>query len=322
MKLSIVIPVYNVELYIRKCIESVIELPLRTEDYEIIVVNDGTPDNSMDIVKEYETRPNIYIVSQENKGLGGARNTGLRNAKGEWVYFFDSDDYIDAVQFAGLFEKACDDETVDIITGDYYYVINNEKADGKYIINTDDDIVLPGEDFLVRYYSTVNTMVWRSIYRKSMLIENGLFFAEGIYHEDVNWTPKCIAKARRIYYSPVPFYNYLIREGSIIQSSKNAKKVNDLLFVYGDLLSYFSNHSKRVQNLISESAITSLWVLNGQYGFYKDKEVYRRFREVLSIPCSRSIKIKILSSTYRLFPNIINWLLSHKYGEKDTKAIF
>ena len=128
MRLSIVIPVYNVELYIRKCIESVLCLPFSKSDYEIIVVNDGTPDNSMDIVKEYESYSNIHIISQENKGLGGARNTGLRSAKGEWVYFLDSDDSIDYHSFITLFQKACDDESVDIIIGDYDYVLNNERV--------------------------------------------------------------------------------------------------------------------------------------------------------------------------------------------------
>ena len=322
MRLSIVIPVYNVELYIRKCIESVLCLPFSKSDYEIIVVNDGTPDNSMDIVKEYESYSNIHIISQENKGLGGARNTGLRSAKGEWVYFLDSDDSIDYHSFITLFQKACDDESVDIIIGDYDYVLNNERVRGKFTIETKDDIVLPGEVFLERYYSTVNTMVWRSIYRKKMLLDNNLYFIEGVYHEDVNWTPKCIIKANNIYYSPISFYYYLIREGSIIQSAKNTKKVNDLLVAYEDLLRYFSNCSKNAQRSISNSAITSLLVLNGQYAFYKDKDINARFLEVISTRCSRSLRIKIICGLYRLFPSFFNHLLSNKYGNKDTKAIF
>lgn len=322
MRLSIIIPVYNVENYIRKCLESVIRLPLNPCDYEIIVVNDGTPDNSMDIVKEYESYSNLYIISQQNKGLGGARNTGLHSAKGEWVYFLDSDDSIDPNLFIALFKKACDEESIDIITGDYNYVINDKASRGKYSINTEEDIVLPGEDFLIKYYSMVNTMVWRSIYRRIVLLDNSLYFTEGVFHEDVNWTPKCIVHANKVYYSPISFYYYLIREGSIIQSAKNTKKINDSLLVYEDLLRYFLNCSQTAQKYISKSAITSLLVLNGQYAFYQDKVINARFLEVISVPCSRYLITKIICGVYRLFPSFFNHLLSNKYGNKDTKAIF
>ena len=88
-KFSIIIPVYNVENYIKKCLDSVFA---QTEkDYEVIVVNDGTKDNSMDIVKNYD----VKIVNQKNQGLSEARNTGLKNAKGEYILFLDSDDYIE-----------------------------------------------------------------------------------------------------------------------------------------------------------------------------------------------------------------------------------
>ncbi len=322
MLLSIVIPVYNVETYIRKCLESIVHLPLEIGEYEIIVINDGTPDHSMDIVHEYDSLPYLHIVNQPNKGLSGARNTGLNKAKGEWVYFLDSDDYVSDQLFTELFLKASNRDDVDVIVGNYNYVINNEPFDGKYAINTKEDIVLSGSDFLVKYYSKVNSMVWRSFYRKSMLLDNVLFFTEGVYHEDINWTPKCIAAANKVYYAPIPFYYYLIREGSIVQSSRNNKKICDLLFVYGDLLKHFSTHKEEVQEFISYSTITSLFVLNGQYGIYKNKELYKRYIEVIGIQCARNIKTRVLYGIYRLIPGLFNKVLSLRYAAKDTKNVF
>lgn len=321
MKLSIIIPVYNVESYIRKCIESVSCLPIDKSEYEIIVVNDGTADHSMDIVHEYDYL-HLHIINQTNKGLSGARNTGLRNANGEWIYFLDSDDYIDAQLFIQLFKSACNKNNVDIIIGDYNYVTNNEQFKGKYTIRTKEDIVLSGEDFFVKYYSKVNSMVWRSIYRKSILLKNNLFFTEGVYHEDINWTPKCIAAANLVYYSPVPFYNYLIRDGSIVQSARNYKKINDLLVVYEDLLKHFSTHKRVVQECISYSVLSSLLVLNGQYCIYKDISLYKKYKKVLDVHCAQNVKTRFLYCLYSLLPDLFNEMLTIRYANKDTKNIF
>lgn len=321
MKLSIIIPVYNVEKYISKCLDSVIGIPVDS-DYEIIVVNDGTKDNSMIVVAEYERTPNLRVINQSNQGLGAARNTGLRYATGDWVYFLDSDDYINPTAFAELFNKAKDNESIDIITGDYCYVYRDSVEKGRYVINIKEDLILSGNDFLINHYHSVNTMVWRSIYRKTMLIDNSLFFTEGAYHEDVNWTPKCIAAAKKVYYSPVPFYYYLIREGSIVQSARNTKKINDLLYAYDDLLKHFSTHKKEIQEYISRSTLISLFVLNGQYGIYKDRNLYKRYKEVLNNQCAQSFKTRLLFGVYRLFPMMFNKVLSLRYAAKDTKNIF
>ena len=94
MRLSIIIPVYNVEAYVGKTLESVFRTTARAEDFEVIVVNDGTRDNSMEVVRQYANRPNITIVEQENQGLSAARMNGLAVAKGEYVWFVDSDDWL------------------------------------------------------------------------------------------------------------------------------------------------------------------------------------------------------------------------------------
>lgn len=314
MKLSIIIPVYNVEHFIRKCLESLIKIPLSVEDYEIIVVNDGTRDNSMGIVAEYQDRKNLHVITQENKGLSAARNTGLKNAIGEWVYFLDSDDYLDAQLFKKLFNTSCGDNGVDIISGDFVYVKEGTICKSKFSIETEEDICLSGASFFTKYYGKINTMVWRNIYRRSFLVENGYYFTEGVYHEDVNWTPKCLATARKIYYSPIPFYYYLIREGSIVQSARNQKKLNDLLFVNEDLLSSSLQFDKKVQKIISDFVLNNLLVLNGQYELFKDKESFDQLNAILSIPAAHSCRFRLLYSFFKVFPGIVNPILSKRYG--------
>lgn len=321
MLLSIIIPVYNVEHFIRKCLDSVIDIPLTVEDYEIILVNDGTRDKSMEIVAEYKNRKNFHIITQENKGLSAARNTGLRNATGEWVYFLDSDDYINAQLFKKLFDTSCADSSVDMITGDFVYVKDETICKSKFAIDTEEDICLPGASIFTKYYGKINTMVWRSIYRRSFLVENGFYFTEGVYHEDVNWTPKCIEAARLVYYSPIPFYFYLIREGSIVQSAKNQKKLNDLLFVNKDLLASSLEFEKENQKIVSDFVLSNLLVLNGQYELYKDKELSDEINTILSIPTAHTFRYIVTCFIWKAFPVVVNHLLSKRYGgAKQNKS--
>ncbi len=321
MILSIIIPVYNVEHYIRKCLESIIEIPLSDEDYEIIVVNDGTKDNSMAIVSEFQSRTNFHIITQDNKGLSAARNTGLKNATGEWVYFLDSDDYLDARLFKKLFDSTCNNTGVDIITGDFVYVYDQTTNKSRFTIDTTQGICLPGAAFFTKYYSKINTMVWRNIYRRSFLLDNSFYFTEGVYHEDVNWTPKCIEAARMVYYIPIPFYFYVIREGSIVQSAKNQKKLNDLLFVNKDLLKSALKFEKKNQKIISDFVLANLLVINGQYGLYKDKDLFDEIKTILSIPTAHSFKFILSYFVWKTFPGVVNPLLSKRYGgAKQNKS--
>lgn len=232
MILSIVIPVYNVEEYVEKCIRSCSNQDIDKTDYEIILINDGTPDNSLEIcervAKEYL---NISIVSQDNKGLSGARNTGLRHSKGHYVWFVDSDDWI---------EDNCLKTITDIIKKqktDIFWlghdVIANDEVHQEFI-PTEIKEPISGEYFFTNHLNN-QFYIWKFIYKRSFLIENDLEFYEGILYEDLEFTPRALLVAKTCFTLPFVFYHYLMRDGSIINNVK-LKNIEDRFFICNKIL--------------------------------------------------------------------------------------
>ena len=226
--LSIIIPVYNVEDYIRKCLSSCLKLNLKESDYEIIVVDDGSPDNSLSIVKDVASKnSNIRIFSKPNGGLSSARNYGLERARGRYVWFIDSDDYIipDIIPF--ILSKM-EENKLDM------YVINWQKVTTKNKYINDDNkhkiksysTVLDGSSF----FPLLNNFFFapRFIINKQFFLENNFSFKEGIFYEDIELLPRVILKANRIMGGPDLVYFYLQRDGSILRSH-NPKLVIDSL---------------------------------------------------------------------------------------------
>lgn len=226
MKLSIIIPVYNVEKYVEKCIRSCENQDIPKVDYEVIVVNDGSPDGSLAIVervaKEY---PNIKIISQENQGLSGARNAGLDAAQGKYVWFVDSDDWIEDNCLKGLTDKLVDD--VDILQIQYM----NACEDGttmtpsqKYL-----DGVYSGKD--ITEHGGLADPAPFSVLRSKFLKDNNFKFYPGIYHEDSELKLRMVYTAKKIAFHQPPIYYYLQRTSGSIMAVANPKRSYDLMIV-------------------------------------------------------------------------------------------
>ena len=171
-KISFIVPVYNVEEYIVKCIESILELDFNTISYEIIIINDGTKDNSINKVEDkFSNNPYIRIINQNNFGLSIARNVGLKHARGEYVSFIDGDDYINAKQLFKIINSIVGNE--DIIIGNYYnsyptHTDINKNRIPNHCSNS-------GKFFFKNYYlKDIYTVVWRNIYKRNYLINNNL----------------------------------------------------------------------------------------------------------------------------------------------------
>ena len=239
-RLSIIIPVYNVEKYIGHCLESCLNQDLTAEDYEIVVVNDGTPDNSVAVVEKYQRQhPHIRLVNRVNGGLSAARNTGLSDAKGEYVWFVDSDDHIEPNCARALVEQAQRDhldvlcfnlklEYPDGLTKDYHV---SHDTDGK---------IYSGPEFITAV--GMPPAAWVALYKRDFLIDNHLQFYEGILHEDQEFTPRAYCLAERIAYIARPVYYYYQREGGIMKSNRNAKRCKDLLAVADSLYTFTIEH--------------------------------------------------------------------------------
>ena len=270
-KFSIIIPVYNVENYIKKCLDSVFSQSFK--DYEVIVVNDGTKDNSMDIVKDYK----VKVINQKNQGLSAARNTGVKEAKGDYLLFLDSDDY---------YEK-------DLLKEINNSLKNNPDVVRFQIQDVKEDKVIKEyhekefnnlngvEAFneLVKYHYVENAWCY-AIKRKYYEKEN-YCFSVGKIHEDFGLLPIVIIKSKIVNSIPYIGYNYVQREASIMSSKsyeKTKKKVEDFYSHYKYLISEIDKtdiDSKIFKSFISNSMILKMCDLKG-----KDyKEMKKKLKE-------------------------------------------
>lgn len=204
--LSIIVPIYNVEKFLVKCLTSIIDNSWGNIIYEIIIVNDGSPDRSADIAVEFANiYKNIVVITQENKGLGGARNTGIANAKGTYLFFLDSDDFLKTNKIQGVLKNAIKND-LDILE------FGAERVDTNYefldrIFRKEHSEVLIGLDYIKKY--DFENSVCNKIYRKEFLIDNQIKFFERTYVEDAPFNAESLTKAKRVQSIkdvPVVFY--------------------------------------------------------------------------------------------------------------------
>ena len=238
MKVSVIIPVYNVEKYVKKCIESVLQQNL--DEYEIIIVNDGSTDQSAKIIQDlYEKNKDIIkIITQKNKGLGGARNTGIENAKGEYLFFLDSDDYIPAGTLQRLYERV-KVEDLDIL------IFNALMVDEK---NNDLGICKGCKNNSIFSLSTYPNLLselpgaWNKIYKRSLFLENNIRYPDRVWYEDIHTTLKLYPYCKRISSIDEVHYYYLQREDSIMKSNK-CSKVIEMCDAIQDVVDYYKENN-------------------------------------------------------------------------------
>jgi len=233
---SIVVPVYNVEDYIYECLESI---AMQTNsNLEVILVDDGSTDNSSTICRDFASKnDNFVYLKKMNGGLSDARNFGLRHASKEYVIFVDGDDYIDKSTVENL-EKYLSKISYnpDILVGEAYSFGRSylKKYSTFYNLDVEFDGISYYKKCLVNNYLEVPT--WLHIYRREFLIENNLFFKDGIFHEDEEHTVRCYLSARSIIETGLYFYYYRIREGSIMTDNRKfQKRISDLKDTYNTL---------------------------------------------------------------------------------------
>lgn len=223
LDVSVIVPVYNVEKYIGKCIESIIKQTFH--NFEVIIIDDESPDNSIDIVKKMTKKDDRFkIISQKNRGLGGARNTGIDNAKGEYLFFLDSDDYIeeDTLEMLVNYMKSKD---VDIVVFDYCKV----KEDGEVISSPKFGEGVLSRDDAYRKILSLKTspQAWNKLYKKKLFIENNIYYPEKFLHEDIPVTHKLFWKSENIGYIGKSFY-YWVERGDSITQKITYKHINDV----------------------------------------------------------------------------------------------
>lgn len=248
MKVSVIIPVYNVEKYIDECILSAINQTL--DDIEIIAIDDKSTDSSLDILNKYKEKYDFVrvIASEKNMGVSATRNIGIRSAKGEYIYFLDSDDYIDKNAMEICYKKAKEYD-LDIITFDanmfrdkeYIGYNFNESYERDKIIKPE---CIKGEEFFYKYCTTggYKQLVMLNLYKRDFIIKNKLFFYEGIIHEDELHSFKSFLLAERVLYIPKKLYFRRMRNSSIMTSSNYKKRLENTEVVIREMCKFYLNN--------------------------------------------------------------------------------
>ena len=227
IKLSIIVPVYNVENYLAKCLDSLLNQDIPITDYEILVINDGATDQSPNIAALYaKQNAHIKLVHQDNQGLGAARNTGIKLAVGKYIQFVDSDDYLEKGVLNVLLDKM-KWEDLDVLRFNYQ-LINEEntlipKTKNMYSAIIFDEKIVSGNFFLTNQLGFA-CYAWQFIIKRELLVEKSLFFNEAIFYEDVDWLIRTLLQSHRVSSLNVVVYNYLQRKGSITKSVSLEKK--------------------------------------------------------------------------------------------------
>lgn len=234
MKLSIILPVYNVEEYLEECLESLINQDY--SPYEIIAVNDGSTDNSLKILKKYEKKyPKLLkVYSKENGGLSRARNFGMEHAKGKYLFFVDSDDYIlpNALKILGKHL----DKDYDIIG--YPFIMGNEEH-SEFLATSNKST----EDKQKRLI-TGSPGAQNKICKKELYSKNNITFLEDVYYEDLATTPKLALYTKKIKFIDDPLYFYRVRPNSIMTNPVYNPKVDAIFIVLEQLKEYFDGRYK------------------------------------------------------------------------------
>ena len=302
VKVSVIVPVYNVEKYIDKCLSSLVKQTLK--DIEIIVVNDGSPDNSQEIIDKYVKKYPLKVKSykKKNGGLSDARNYGLKKAGGEYIAFVDSDDYVDVTMFKKMYDKAisndfdlvvCDLDCVD----EKYDFINNIDSNISYDIYGDDI-----KSVMLNLYP----VAWNKIYKRE-LFDNDITFKKNVWFEDVEFIYRLLPYVKSIGVIKEYLNHYVQRNGAI------TKTFDERLYHYIDnwngIVKFYKDRNfydiyKRELEYCYVRYLLATFVK--QATNYSDKKEYKK-----AVDCA-------ISNVKEYFPNY----RKNKYFYKSLKGIY
>jgi len=287
-KISIVVAAYNVEGYIEKCLESLIAQSIK--EIEILVINDGSRDNTVNIANEFTKRDKrVRVISQENGGLSAARNTGINHASGEFIAFVDGDDYLDKSMYENLYKKIIPGN-IDLVVCGFKKVWLDEGAsklrEKEYYFNKD---LLNGdvlENFLCKHDEPF-VVAWNKLYRTEIIKENELYFENRAFFEDVGFMPRYLYFCNSIEVVNEALYYYIQREGSITRSY-NPIIDESLVNTMNVLKTFFKESSYEKFCGVVEAR---LWIYLINYSLENKKSVKEKKRQLNS-----------LSDSYNLLP--------------------
>lgn len=275
MVLSVIIPVYNVEPYVGKVLESVFVTTASTEDFEVIVVNDGSEDGSMDVVRQFAGRPNLTVIEQENRGLGAARMKGLSVASGEYVWFVDSDDWLVEGGVGKVLNLLAGRPGAEVLRFPLRWIredgTEDERWEHVWEHPLDKELVVDGRTLVRDLHMEVGGSQ-RFVLLRSLFSDPRLYFPEGVLFEDVYFGAVLITVVGRFHVMPESIYCYRIRGGSIMRTLK-VDSCYDMVSVH-----------KMVMRFKEEAVAPADWPWFDKYYFRRLEYAYARMEHCLSSP--------------------------------------
>lgn len=280
LKLSIIVPVYNVEKYLERCVNSLLHQDIDKSEYEIILVNDGSTDRSYEIAESLKTKnDNIVLLTQKNQGQSVARNIGMDVAKGRYIMFVDSDDYIECNVLEKLVETS-DGNSLDLCFFKNVFDCADGHQEERKSLGFEDNVIYDGE-YIVLHGMEVS-VIWLNIYSTEFLRSSKVRFYEGIVHQDVEFDYKLYPLAKRVMFTDMVVYHYCINAESTTHTKKPEKIrliIESDFHVASSVISCLSNfayspqirqHYEKVGNSIAVSAL--LLLCRNHFLEYKMKE--------------------------------------------------
>ena len=309
MRFSVIIPIYNVSAYLLECLESVACQSF--QDYEVICVDDGSTDVSYAIANHYvEGKGRWHLIHQDNQGLGSARNTGLKNALGDYVLFLDSDDRLRPDALRILSENIADEDFL-CFNGQRFFDKTGEYKEADCLAS---DCYQSGWEYYsnnaLKHRDFAFVCVVLRCYRRTYLLDHGLWFKAGIFHEDNLFTPFACYYARRVKVIPDILYDYRVRESSIM-TSRSIKHWKDIVDVANELASFFVPKDTIEKETIYQALTHHYQVAFSQLSPSEDKELlplvdWKLYKAVSRTKPRHRLLYVAMRISPRLFRAIIN----------------
>ncbi len=293
---SVIIPVYNTEKYLERCIDSVMRGTYG--NLEIILVDDGSTDSSPEICDDYSERDSrIRVIHKSNGGLSDARNTGLEAARGEWVLFLDSDDYIERDTFERFLPYTETD--ADIIMGDAY--VENGDVNLSHIPERQ---AMTGREYLEKALRAHRfpVVVWLNLYKLSFLREHNLSFMKGVVYEDEEFSPRCFLECESVLNTGIRFYHYCIRPGSITTREDMRQNAVDMYKVCLTREKYYEHLPNPLRRLLLDETVRSY------LGFYARSRIFRYGRACahrsFCLRNAKRVKTRLMALLFSVSPRL------------------
>lgn len=306
---------YNVEKYIGKCLNSIFSQNVSEDNFEVIVINDGTPDNSMEIVFEFGRKfNNIKIIEQQNQGLSVARNKGLEVATGEYIWFVDSDDSL----MDNSIKEICEIiqlRSVDVIVT----LLNRLKEDsGESMLEKYPETLCinKGQQMIAGKYYLFNKgqsgAIQRFIIRREFLLHHKLEFIPGLFHEDSEYGPRLLYLADKVYLKKKPVYNYLLRSTGSIMAMISIKNLEHIILIFNSLMVFCDLKVVNKDRLKFKAIAYDILMLSIKFGqtywntkefdfFYSNnKSVFKKNAWALKGDCDYNFKNAFFMLWYRI----------------------